>query len=249
VKRLNVEKSVDPMTSVDSAARQTNEFSRVSFARAGVKATLLVIGAIALAACGGDEEEVAAGNPPGNPPAGNQAPTISGSPPPQVMQNQSYSFTPTASDANAGDTLSFSVQSLPGWATFNSATGRISGTPTAGDVGTYSNIRITVSDGQASANLAAFSVSVVATASGAATLSWNAPTQNTDGSPYNDAAGYRIYWGTSQGNYTNSHTLSGVGLQTYVVEPLTPGTWYFVVTAFDTSGNESGYSNVANKTL
>ena len=87
------------------------------------------------------------------------------------------------------------------------------------------------------------------TASGSAMLSWYAPTQNTDGSPYTDAAGYRIYWGTSQGGYTNSHTLNGVGLQTYVVESLTPGTWYFVVTARDSDGNESGYSNVAQKTV
>jgi hypothetical protein len=164
------------------------------------------------------------------------------------MQDQSYSFTPSASDPNS-DPLTFSVQSLPGWATFNSATGQISGTPTAANVGTYSNIRITVSDGQASANLAAFTISVVATASGSATLTWNAPTQNTDGTPYADAAGYRVYWGTSQGSYSNSHTLNGLGLQTYVVEPLTPGTWYFVVTAFDTSGNESTYSNVATKQL
>jgi hypothetical protein len=220
----------------DSAARRAFDH-RVSVAKIGV----LVMGIVLLAACGGGDEEVAAAPP------GNQAPTISGSPPTTVMQNQSYTFTPTASDPNS-DTLTFSITGMPGWATFNSATGRLSGTPTAGNVGTYSNIQISVSDNQASASLAAFSINVVATASGSATLNWNAPTTNTDGSPLNDLAGYKVYWGTSQGNYPNSQTLN-VGIQTFVVEPLTPATWYFVVTARDTDGNESGYSNVAQKTV
>ena len=210
------------------------------------KASVLVVAAVLLAACGGGEEEAAAPNPP--PPPGNQAPTISGSPATTVMQNSSYSFTPTANDAN-GDTLTFSINNLPGWATFVSSTGRVSGTPTAANVGTYSNIQISVSDGQASANLAAFSISVVAVASGSATLNWNAPTTNTDGSALTDLAGYKIYWGTAQGNYPNTQTLTGTGVQTYVVSQLTPATWFFVVTAFDAQGNESTYSNVAQKTV
>ncbi|HJR71886.1 MAG TPA: putative Ig domain-containing protein [Gammaproteobacteria bacterium] len=221
---------------IDTAVRRAVDH-RVPVAKVGV----LVLGIVLLAACGGDDEEAAAA------PGGNQAPTISGSPSTTVMQNQSYTFTPTASDAN-GDTLTFSITGTPGWATFNSATGRLSGTPTAGDVGTYSNIQISVSDSQASANLAAFSINVVATASGSATLSWNAPTTNTDGSPLSDLAGYKVYWGTAQGSYSNSQTVN-VGIQTYVVDSLTPATWYFVVTARDSDGNESGYSNVAQKTV
>jgi hypothetical protein len=214
-----------------------------------LQATLAKLGALAtftvlLAACGGGEEEAAAANPP----PGNQAPTISGSPPSQVMQNASYSFTPTASDPN-GDSLTFSIVGKPGWAAFNSATGRLNGTPTQADVGNYANIQISVSDGQASASMTAFSISVVATAPGSATLSWQAPQNNTDGSPLTDLAGYKVYWGTSQGNYTSSHTINSTGIQTYVVEPLTQATWFFVVTAFDTTGNESTYSNVASKTV
>jgi len=213
------------------------------------KASVLVVVALLLAACGGGEEETAAVNPPPPPPPpGNQAPTISGSPSTTVMQGQSYSFTPSANDAN-GDSLTFSITNKPGWATFSASTGLLSGTPTAANVGNYSNIQISVSDGQASANLAAFSISVVAVASGSATLSWNAPTTNTDGSALTDLAGYKIYWGTAQGNYPNQRTLSGVGVQTYVVDQLTPATWFFVVTAYDTAGNESTYSNTAQKTV
>ena len=206
------------------------------------KASLLVVSAVVLAACGGGDEETAAVNPP----PGNQAPTISGNPPAQVMQGSQYSFTPTASDAN-GDTLTFSIQNAPSWATFNGATGRLEGTPSAANVGTYSNIQISVSDGTATASLPTFSVSVVATATGSVTLSWTPPTQNTDGSAL-ALTGYRVYWGSSQGSYANSVTVNTPGIASYVVTQLTPGTWYFVVTALSATG-ESAYSNEAQKTI
>ena len=91
----------------------------------------------------------------------NSAPSISGTAATQVTAGNSYGFTPTANDAD-GDTLTFSISGLPGWASFNSSNGALSGTPKSGDVGTYSNIVITVSDGSASASLAPFSVAVVA---------------------------------------------------------------------------------------
>jgi hypothetical protein len=194
----------------------------------------------ALGACGGGDEETAAV-------AGNQAPTISGTPGTQAMQDQQYVFAPTANDPN-GDSLTFTIAGAPpGW-TFNTSTGQLSGTPTAAQNGqTFSNIRISVSDGTATVTLAAFNVTVVATATGSATLSWNPPTQNTDGTALTNLAGYRVYWGTSQGNYTNSTTISNPGLSSYVVEQLTPATWYFALTAVNSAGAESSYSNVASK--
>lgn len=205
-----------------------------------------------LAGCGGDDSEevaAAAAPPAGSPPppgAANQAPTISGTPTTTVMQGNAYSFTPSAADAD-GNTLTFTVTNLPGWATFNASSGRVSGTPSAAEVGTYSNIGISVSDGSANANLAAFTIQVVATATGSATLTWNPPTANTDGSPLNNLAGYKVHWGTSQGNYTNSVTINTPGVSSYVVEQLTPATWYFAVTALNSTGAESDYSNIATK--
>ena len=137
----------------------------------------------------------------------------------------------------------------PAWATFDTATGRLQGTPTAGQVGTYGNIAISVSDGSASASLAAFSINVVAVANGSATLSWTPPTTNTDGSPLTNLAGYRVRWGPAPGNYTNTVTLNNPGLASYVVTNLVPGTHYFVVTAVNSAGVESQLSNVASKTL
>jgi hypothetical protein len=213
----------------------------------GVTAICLIA---ALGACGGGDDEAApaAQNPPTQnpPPAGNQAPTISGTPATQTLQDQQYTFTPTASDPN-GDTLTFTIANTPAWATFNASTGRISGTPTSAQVGTYSSIQISVSDGTSSANLASFSITVVATATGSATLSWNPPTQNTDGSPLTNLSGYRVYWGTSQSNLTNSVTVNNPGLASYVVDQLTPATWHFALTAVNSSGVESSMSNVASK--
>ena len=88
-----------------------------------------------------------------------------------------------------------------------------------------------------------------AVALGSATLSWTPPTTNTDGSPLTNLAGYKVYWGTSQGNYSNSVTLNNAGLSMYVVENLTPGTWFFVATAFNSAGTESSFSSVASKTI
>ena len=182
------------------------------------------------------------------PPTTNTAPTITGTPPSAVLQDTQYTFAPTANDAD-GDALSYSVSGQPAWATFDPATGRLSGMPTAGDVGTTNGIVITVTDGQASASLGPFSIAVQAVATGSATLTWLPPTQNDDGSVLTDLAGFRVYWGTSQGNYPNSVTLDNPGLTTYVVENLVPGTYYFVTTALNASGVESGFSNVASKTI
>jgi hypothetical protein len=73
---------------------------------------------------------------------------------------QAYGFTPTASDPE-GKPLTFSIANKPAWGTFSTATGRLSGTPTS--AGTHSNIAIAVSDGTATATLAAFSITVGST--------------------------------------------------------------------------------------
>ncbi|RRJ18392.1 hypothetical protein EIK76_17230, partial [Rheinheimera mesophila] len=91
----------------------------------------------------------------------NTAPTITGSPATSVNEDSLYSFTPTANDVDAGTTLVFSITNKPGWASFNTATGTLSGTPTNTDVGTTQGIVISVSDGIDSASLAAFNLTVV----------------------------------------------------------------------------------------
>ncbi len=178
----------------------------------------------------------------------NSAPTLSGSPPTLVQEGDAYAFTPGANDPD-GDSLSFSITNRPSWAAFDSATGRLSGTPQAADVGTYADIVISVSDGQASASLAAFTITVEAISTGSVTLSWTPPTENTDGTALTDLAGYRIYWGTTSGSYPNSVTIDNPGVTTYLVENLSPGTYEFVATSYNASGVESDYSAPATKTV
>ena len=180
--------------------------------------------------------------------ATNSSPQISGAPVTSVNAGSDYTFTPTATDPD-GDMLSFSVTGLPSWARFDAASGRVSGTPLDGDVGTYANIVISVSDGQLSESLAPFTITVNAVSLGSVTLNWTPPTQNTDGTLLTDLAGYNIYWGTSAGNYPNSVTINNASISTYVVENLATGTYEFVATSFNTAGVESGYSNSTTKVV
>jgi Putative Ig domain len=100
----------------------------------------------------------------------NSAPTITGAPPTTVQATTAYTFTPTGSDSD-GQTLAYSIANKPGWASFSTATGRLSGTPTAANIGTYSGITISVSDGAASASLPAFPINVTAAPNSAPSIS------------------------------------------------------------------------------
>jgi len=86
-------------------------------------------------------------------------------------------------------------------------------------------------------------------ASGSATLSWTAVTENTDGTPLTDLAGYSVHYGTSASALTSVVVLADPGQTSYVVTPLSSGTWYFAVAAYTTGGVQGELSNVATKTI
>ena len=100
--------------------------------------------------------------------AQNDAPTISGTANTSITAGESYSFIPTANDSD-GDTLTYSISNKPAWASFDSSTGALTGTPTDTDSGTTSNIIITVSDGTVSTPLASFDLTVTTATVSAAT--------------------------------------------------------------------------------
>ena len=91
----------------------------------------------------------------------NTAPQISGQPAGQIIAGDNYRFAPVSSDAEA-NTLTFSVSNLPGWASFDAATGELSGTPAPELAADYTDIRIRVSDGEFSNELAPFTIQVKA---------------------------------------------------------------------------------------
>ena len=92
----------------------------------------------------------------------NDPPTIGGTPALLVFQDQAYSFTPSAGDPDAGDTLSFSITpAAPSWPTFSSATGTLAGTPSSANLGSYGPFTLRVTDSTGLfAELATFSITV-----------------------------------------------------------------------------------------
>jgi|GEM_PF-2630479 len=81
-----------------------------------------------------------------------------------------------------------------------------------------------------------------------ASLSWTAPTTNTNGTPVTNLAGYKLLIGNGPGSYQQKIDVGKV--LSYSDSTLNDGsTYYFAVTAYDTSGVESGYSNEVSKTL
>ena len=178
----------------------------------------------------------------------NRPPVISGSPLLSINVLVPYLFQPTASDPD-GDPLTFSIQNRPSWATFDTSTGRLSGTPGLGDIANFTNITISVSDGTATASLSAFSLNVLQVSVGSATVSWTPPTTNTDGSALTDLSGYRITYGRTADNLNESVVINTAGTTTYTIDNLSVGRWYFAVYAVNQMGSASDISNIADKTI
>jgi hypothetical protein len=102
--------------------------------------------------------------------------------------------------------------------------------------------------GSAQANTAPSSLPSPTT--GSATVSWEAPTENTNGTALTDLSGFRIYYGTDATHLTPYATLTNPGLLLYVIDSLPVGTTYFfAVTALAADGEESARSAVVEKTI
>lgn len=107
-----------------------------------------------------------------------------------------------------------------------------------------------VATSQAATGVASSSTSAPPTASsGAVTLNWAPPTENTNGSPLTNLAGYNIHYGTASGDYSQTVSVSNPGLATYVVDDLGPGTYYFSVGAVNATGAESPLSPEVSVTV
>ena len=114
-------------------------------------------GAIVLAGCGSSSSSPSGSDDPSGDTPTNVAPTIAGDANTTVSVGQPYSFIPTAGDAD-GDVLTFSIQNKPAWADFNASNGALTGTPTA--YGATADINISVSDGEDTASLPLFTLTV-----------------------------------------------------------------------------------------
>jgi hypothetical protein len=178
--------------------------------------------------------------------APNRPPTISGTPAATGVVGVPYSFTPTSSDPD-GDALTFFVDNRPPWVTFNTATGRLAGTPTEPSV--RSELRIRVQDGRGGEAMLQFpKLTILAPASGSATVSWPVPVASCDGSPLTDLAKYRIVYGTSP--TTLSRTVDvPPNVNRHEITQLSPGAWYFAVKALNSAGADCGLSPIVSKAI
>ena len=74
----------------------------------------------------------------------------------------------------------------------------------------------------------------VAGGTNSVSLSWDANTEP-------DLAGYKLYYGGASGNYTASVDVGDVTTYVFTRQAMTP--YYFAVTAYNSDGRESDYSN------
>ncbi len=141
--------------------------------------------------------------------------------PPPRPPGQAYSFTPKASDPE-GARLTFSITGKPSWATFDAATGKLSGTAAAGS---YASISISVTDGTNTVRLGAFAINVSTSAvtTSSATVSWTPPTQRDDGTSLGNLAGYKIYYGTDPSDLSSIVAVNSAGVTSFTVDGLTKG--------------------------
>lgn len=86
-----------------------------------------------------------------------------------------------------------------------------------------------------------------AESAGSARILWAAPTENEDDGPLTELNGYVIYYGTHAGQYSNMIVIDDPETTSYQIENLSPGTYYFAVTAINTDGLESTMSNMVVK--
>jgi Putative Ig domain len=196
--------------------------------------------------------------------------SIYGTPNTTATAQRWWAFQPWATDTDHRG-VTYTIKNKPYWASFDSRYGHLYGVPANANVGTYSNIVITASDGVSSASLPPFSLTVnplgsssgtgsggtsgggsggtTTPTTGSATVNWVPPTQNTNGSSLTNLAGYTISYGTSASQLTSTVKVTNAGLTSYVIENLPAGTYYFGVEAYNSAGETSAVSNVASKTI
>jgi len=147
----------------------------------------------------------------------NYTPVINGSPATTVDEDTNYSFTPTMTDANTNDTHTYSISNKPSWASFSTTTGVLSGMPLNANVGTNSNIIVTVTDSTGlSASLPAFAITVLNT-NDALVISGAPSTSIAEDSIYSftpsisdvDVGDSAIFNITNQPNWADFSSISG----------------------------------------
>lgn len=183
-------------------------------------------------------------------------------PPPQPtisMSPSSLGFTATAGGSNPASktilisnsgsgTLSWNVTDNANWLTATQSGSSVVAAINAAGLaaGTY-NAAITVTASGATNTPQTVPVTLTVSAApppttGSVTLTWNANSES-------DLAGYKVYRATASGAYGAPIASVSPGATQYVSSGLSVGTYFFIVTAFDQSGNESSPSSEVSKSI
>ena len=191
-------------------------------------------------------------------PAAVNVPAISNNAPPTIVLaavadaqvGATFDYQPVARDPES-DTLRFSAANLPAWASLDTTSGRISGTPGPNDAGVYESISITVADATHKVVTAPFSITVnpALEGSGVASLQWETPPSKVSGEPLDDLAGYRILYGRSSSDLDHSVLITDPATTSYQFSTLTSGVWYFAVVAVNSNGLEGPPTTLATKSI
>ena len=185
----------------------------------------------------------------------NAPPTIVVAAVKDAQVGAAFDYQPMAHDPES-DTLQFTATNLPPWASLDSISGRISGTPGPGDEGVYESISITVADAMHKVATAPFSITVgpglepeQEVGSGVASLQWEMPPSKVSGEPLDDLAGYRILYGRSSSDLDHSVLITNPATTSYQFSSLTSGVWYFAVVAVSSGGLEGPPTTLASKSI
>ncbi len=181
--------------------------------------------------------------PPANTPAPGPAPEPPSAAPPPSALPPIASISASARSIARGENITLrwsssnaqSCEASGGW----SGTLSARGSRTIGPLSQTQTYRLTCR-GEGGSAIAMVRVTVQTQAG--FNLRWAPPEENEDGSLVTELDGYRIYYGDSAGRYPDMEEINDPRVTSHTV-PVTPGTYYVVMTALDGNGEESGYSN------
>ncbi len=185
----------------------------------------------------------------------NSAPTVNAGSNQTVQVLDTVTLTASASDSDGSitDYLWRQVDNGAPSISINNFRNRIANftAPQSNTTETY-QFRVTVTDNDDATDSDLVSITVNPTQSntGQATVTWTAPTENTDGSTLNDLAGFTIYYGRNRNDLTNSAVINNSNQTSRTLRNLRNGTtYYFSITARNNSGIESERSPIRSKQI
>jgi hypothetical protein len=148
-----------------------------------------------------------------------------------------FTVTPTSGTSPLSVTIAWNVSPFAG-GTCN-AGGSWSGTKALSGSQTVTNL---------TAN-ASYTLTCSRAVRGSASLSWTAPTRNTDGSTLTNLSGFRLHYGTTAADLVQTVQIASATTTSHTMTSLADGTWHFGVRALTSGGAESALSNIVSKVI